>query len=43
MAALPKFPNLLKPLDLGFLDYSTLALRKRCCEEELRVNRRYAP
>ena len=32
-----------KPLDLGFLDYSTLALRKRCCEEELRVNRRYAP
>ena len=32
-----------KPLDLGFLDYSTLALRKRFCEEELRVNRRYAP
>ena len=32
-----------KPLDLGFLDYSTLASRKRFCEEELRVNRRYAP
>jgi hypothetical protein len=32
-----------KPLDLGFLDYSTLAQRKHYCEEELRVNRRYAP
>jgi aminoglycoside phosphotransferase family enzyme len=32
-----------KPVDLGFLDYSTLALRKHFCEEELRVNRRYAP
>jgi uncharacterized protein len=32
-----------KPLDLGFLDYSTLARRKHYCEEELRVNRRYAP
>lgn len=32
-----------KPLDLGFLDYSTLALRRHFCEEELRVNRRYAP
>lgn len=27
----------------GFLDYSTVALRRRCCEEEVRVNRRLAP
>jgi len=32
-----------KPLDLGFLDFSTLALRKRFCEEELRLNQRFAP
>lgn len=32
-----------KPVNLGFLDYSTLPLRKHFCEEELRVNRRYAP
>jgi len=32
-----------KALDLGFLDYRTLALRKHCCEEELRLNRRTAP
>ena len=32
-----------KPLKLPFLDYSTLAQRKACCEEELRLNRRYAP
>jgi aminoglycoside phosphotransferase family enzyme/predicted kinase len=32
-----------KPLDLGFLDYTTLAKRKICCEEELRLNRRLAP
>ncbi len=32
-----------KPLDLGFLDFSTLAARRRCCEEELRLNRRTAP
>lgn len=29
-----------KPLDLGFLDYSTLATRKFYCDEEARVNRR---
>jgi hypothetical protein len=29
-----------KPLDLGFLDYSTLARRKFLCEEEVRLNRR---
>jgi aminoglycoside phosphotransferase family enzyme/predicted kinase len=32
-----------KPLDLGFLDYSTLAARKFFCAEELRLNRRLAP
>jgi len=28
---------------LPFLDYSTLDKRKRACEEELAINRRYAP
>ncbi len=32
-----------KPVDLGFLDFSTLARRRRFCEEELRLNRRLAP
>jgi aminoglycoside phosphotransferase family enzyme/predicted kinase len=32
-----------KPLDLGFLDFSTLEQRRRFCEEELRINRRLAP
>ncbi len=32
-----------KPLDLGFLDFSTLEKRRRCCEEELRLNSRLAP
>jgi len=32
-----------KPLTLDFLDYSTLALRRAACEEELRINRRTAP
>ncbi|MGM0593442.1 MAG: AAA family ATPase [Pseudomonadota bacterium] len=32
-----------KPLDLGFLDFSTLAKRRHYCEEELRLNRRLAP
>ena len=32
-----------KPVDLGFLDFTTLALRKRFCEQELRLNRRLAP
>lgn len=32
-----------KPIDLGFLDFSTLERRHRCCEEELRLNRRLAP
>ena len=32
-----------KPVNMGFLDFSTLALRKYFCEEELRLNRRLAP
>jgi len=29
-----------KPVNFGFLDFSTLAKRRFCCEEELRLNRR---
>jgi aminoglycoside phosphotransferase family enzyme/predicted kinase len=32
-----------KAVDLGFLDFSTLARRHQFCEEELRLNRRLAP
>lgn len=32
-----------KPVDLGFLSYATLELRKRACESELALNRRLAP
>jgi aminoglycoside phosphotransferase family enzyme/predicted kinase len=32
-----------KPVDLGFLDYSTLGRRQRFCEQEIRLNRRLAP
>lgn len=35
--------KLKKPLDLGFLDFSTLAKRRECCAEEVRLNRRLAP
>ncbi len=35
--------KLKKPVDLGFLDFTALAARKRFCEEELRLNRRTAP
>ncbi|HXX13115.1 MAG TPA: AAA family ATPase [Burkholderiales bacterium] len=35
--------KLKKPLDLGFLDFSTLEKRRLYCEEELRLNRRLAP
>ena len=31
-----------KPLDLGFLDFSTLERRRFCCNEELRLNSRLA-
>lgn len=32
-----------KPVNLGFLDFSTLAQRRFFCGEELRLNRRFAP
>jgi aminoglycoside phosphotransferase family enzyme len=32
-----------KPLDFGFLDFTTLARRRHFCDEELRLNRRLAP
>lgn len=32
-----------KPVKLAFLDFSTLVARKYYCEEELRLNRRFAP
>jgi aminoglycoside phosphotransferase family enzyme/predicted kinase len=32
-----------KPVNLGFLDFSTLEKRKHFCEEEVRLNRRLAP
>ena len=35
--------KLKKPLDLGFLDFSSLDKRRHYCEEELRLNRRLAP
>jgi aminoglycoside phosphotransferase family enzyme len=32
-----------KPVNLGFLDFSTLERRRYFCGEELRLNRRLAP
>jgi aminoglycoside phosphotransferase family enzyme/predicted kinase len=32
-----------KPVNLGFLDFSTLGKRRHFCEEEVRLNRRLAP
>ncbi len=32
-----------KPVNLGFLDFSTLTLRQQYCEAELRLNQRLAP
>jgi len=32
-----------KAVNLGFLDFSSLEKRRRCCEEEIRLNRRLAP
>lgn len=32
-----------KPLNLGFLDFSSLELRQHFCQEELRLNRRFSP
>jgi aminoglycoside phosphotransferase family enzyme/predicted kinase len=35
--------KLKKPVNLGFVDFSTLAKRRHFCEEEVRLNRRLAP
>src|SRR5579875_3512567 len=35
--------KLKKPVDFGFLDYSTPELRRRACEDEVRLNRRLSP
>jgi uncharacterized protein len=32
-----------KPINLGFADFSTLGLRGHYCQEELRLNQRFAP
>lgn len=32
-----------KPVDFGFLDFTTLAKRRHYCEEEVRLNRSWAP
>lgn len=32
-----------KPVNLGFLDFSTLSLRQEACADEVRLNRRLAP
>ncbi len=32
-----------KPVNLGFLDFSTLERRRHFCQEEVRLNRRFAP
>jgi len=34
--------KLKKPVCFDFLDYRTLAARRRCCEEEVRLNQRLA-
>jgi aminoglycoside phosphotransferase family enzyme/predicted kinase len=35
--------KLKKPVDLGFLDYTTVAARRAACEREVTLNRRFAP
>lgn len=32
-----------KPVDFGFLNFTTLDRRRACCEDEVRLNRRLAP
>lgn len=39
----PHAYKLKKPVDLGFLDFSTLEKRHQACEQELRLNKRLAP
>lgn len=38
----PRVYKVKKPVDLGFLDFSALELRRHFCEEEVRLNRRLA-
>src|SRR5580765_178010 len=35
--------KLKKPVDFGFLDYTTLKKRQRACEDEVSLNRRLCP
>ncbi|WP_086823931.1 bifunctional aminoglycoside phosphotransferase/ATP-binding protein [Streptomyces sp. NRRL B-24572] len=35
--------KLKKPVDLGFLDYTTVEARRTACEREVSLNRRFAP
>jgi uncharacterized protein len=35
--------KLKRPVDYGFVNYTTLDRRRRCCEDEVRLNRRLAP
>lgn len=35
--------KLKKPVDLGFVDFTTLEARKAACRNEVRLNRRFAP
>lgn len=35
--------KLKKPVDFGFLDYASLARRRKFCEDEVQINGRYAP
>ncbi|MFE2507815.1 AAA family ATPase [Streptomyces naganishii] len=35
--------KLKKPVDLGFLDYTTVTARRAACEREIALNRRFAP
>jgi aminoglycoside phosphotransferase family enzyme/predicted kinase len=39
----PHVYKIKKPVDLGFLDFSTLEKRRHFCHEEVRLNRRLAP
>jgi aminoglycoside phosphotransferase family enzyme/predicted kinase len=35
--------KLKRPVDYGFVDYTTVERRRRCCQDEVRLNRRLAP
>jgi uncharacterized protein len=35
--------KLKRPVDYGFVNYTTLERRRHCCEDEVRLNRRLAP